>query len=155
MWNGTHFAQTTLQKQGYMLQLGHRGGMCPESKDPWVDIEEKVPFADIVDIFQDSAGPKIFEDATINIVHTTGVFVHKVCWCQCLSAPEKAVQLFQMRLFLASHVRPETAFTFDVLDHFYIDAMECKTAVASFAKKLCHLTNNAFPHTVPVSFTIL
>ncbi|KAF8463729.1 hypothetical protein DFH94DRAFT_796350 [Russula ochroleuca] len=85
----------------------------------------------------------------VNTVHTTGVFKHKVRWCQCQSAPKKTVQLFQPQLFPASHLQPETAFTFDVLDHFHIDAMECKTAAASFIKKLCRLTNNAFPHVVP------
>jgi hypothetical protein len=59
-----------------------------------------------------------------------------------------------MELFPASHQRPETAFTFDALDHFYIDAMECKTAASSFIKKICRLTNNAFPHTVPVSSSV-
>jgi hypothetical protein len=43
--------------------------------------------------------------------------------------------VFGLRLFPASHLRPETAFTFDVLEHFHIDAMECKTATASFIKK--------------------
>src|ERR1019366_3342241 len=156
MWNGTYFARTTLHDQGHILHLGHHGGMCPDTEDPWLDIQENLPNADNVDLFQDSMGGRtkdVLEDGIINIVHTTGVFKHKVRWCQCPSAPDKTVQLFHMQLFPASHMRPETAFTFDVLDHFHIDAMECKTAAASFVKKLCRLTNNAFPHTVPVSFS--
>ena len=153
-WNGTHFAQTTLHDQGYVLHLGHHGEICPEAEDPWLDVEGSMPPTDISDIFQDDGNGRIFEDSTINIVHTTGVFSHKVRWCRCPNASEKTVQLFQMRLFPASHIRPESAFTFDVLDHFYIDAMECKTAAASFMKKLCRLTNNAFPHKVSVSRNI-
>jgi hypothetical protein len=158
MWNGTHFSRTTLHDQGYILHLGHSGEMCPGTEDPWLDIDESLPDTDTVDLLQDNVDGKprdVLEDGKINIVHTTGVFKHKVRWCQCPNAPDKTVQLFQMRLFPASHFRPETAFTFDVLDHFHIDAMECKTAAASFVKKLCRLTNNAFPHMVPVSFSFL
>src|SRR5882724_12812609 len=53
-------------------------------------------------------------------------------------------------LFSASVIRPKTAFTFDVLDHFYIDAMECKTAGWSFFQNLSRFTNNAAPASVPV-----
>jgi len=38
----------------------------------------------------------------------------------------------QTCLFSASVIQPKTAFTFDVLDHFYMDSMECKTAGLSF-----------------------
>ena len=153
MWNEKYFAKTTLQDQGYVLHLGHHGEICPEADDPWVDIDPNAPIPEDEDPPQDISGSnrKGFpKDGVVNVVHTTGVFKHKVRWCQCRNAPHKVVQLFQMRLFPASHLQPETAFTFDVLDHFHIDAMECKTAAASFVKKLCRLTNNAFSHTVPV-----
>ena len=153
-WNGFYFSKTILHDQGYILHLGHHGGMCLETEDPWLDVEKDITETNNVDLLQDGMDEKAkntLENGVVNIVHTTGVFKHKVRWCQCPSAPDKTVQLFQMRLFPASHIRPETAFTFDVLDHFHIDAMECKTAAASFVKKLCRLTSNAFPHMVPVS----
>lgn len=151
IWNGTHFSSTTLRDQGYTLHLGHHGEMCPESDDGWLDIEESTPSTDDVHpIGMHSETKDVSEDATMNMVHTTGVFKHKVRWCRCPNASEKIVQLFQMQLFSASHFRPETAFTFDALNHFHVDAMECKTAAAGFMKKLCRLTNNAFPHVVPV-----
>ncbi|KAI6105150.1 hypothetical protein EDD16DRAFT_1695749 [Pisolithus croceorrhizus] len=53
------------------------------------------------------------------------------------------------RLFPASISKPKTAFTFDVLDHFLIDALECKTSAMSFYQKLRMFTNNAFPERVP------
>ncbi|KAH9983732.1 hypothetical protein BJV77DRAFT_966605 [Russula vinacea] len=151
-WNGKYFAKTTLHDQGYILHLDHHGGMCPDTEDPWLDVEETLPGMDNVDLLQDGIEEQtknVLEDGLVNIVHTTGVFKHKVRWCQCQSAPDKTVQLFELRLFPASDRQPETAFTFDVLEHFHIDAMECKTAAASFIKKLRHLTNNAFPHMVP------
>ncbi|KAI6024926.1 hypothetical protein BKA83DRAFT_4124738 [Pisolithus microcarpus] len=51
----------------------------------------------------------------------------------------------RQRLFPASISKPKTAFTFDVLDHFLIDALECKTSAMSFYQKLKRFTNNAFP----------
>ena len=157
MWNGKYFCKMTLHEQGYILHLGHHGGLCPATMKAWTDEQGHSAVSKGKTLFQSALGGKcddILEYGVLNIVHTTGVFQHRVRWCQCQDAPERAVQLFRMRLFSSSHIRPETAFTFDVLDHFHIDAMECKTAAASFVKKLCRLTNNAFPHTVPVS-TIL
>ncbi|KAI5987802.1 hypothetical protein EDC04DRAFT_2873316 [Pisolithus marmoratus] len=49
----------------------------------------------------------------------------------------------------ASISKPKTAFTFDVLNHFLVDALECKTSAMSFYQKLKQLTNNAFPDRVP------
>ena len=60
------------------------------------------------------------------------------------------MQLFYDSLFPASSDQPLSAFSFVVLDYFYIDAMECKTAAHSFFRKLCRMTNNAFPNNVPV-----
>jgi hypothetical protein len=155
MWNGTHFAQTTLHDLGYILHLGHHGESCPLDEDLWLDVEESMSSSTDSDVFDDEmVDVQFLQDVNVNIVHTTGVFNHKVRWCRCPDAPEKTVQLFQMRLFPASHIRPKTAFTFDSLDHFYIDAMECKTAAASFMKKLRRLTNNSFPQTVSVSCSI-
>ncbi|KAG2108609.1 uncharacterized protein F5147DRAFT_799314, partial [Suillus discolor] len=62
---------------------------------------------------------------------------------------EHHLQLLQAGLFPASTTRPRTAFTFEVLDHFLIDALECKTSAMSFFEKIRRLTNNAFPDTVP------
>ncbi|KAI6023456.1 hypothetical protein EDC04DRAFT_2934178 [Pisolithus marmoratus] len=51
----------------------------------------------------------------------------------------------RQRLFPASISKPKTAFTFAVLDHFLIDALECKTSAMTFYQKLKRFTNNAFP----------
>ncbi|KAI6040015.1 hypothetical protein EDC04DRAFT_2602760 [Pisolithus marmoratus] len=51
----------------------------------------------------------------------------------------------RQRLFPASISKTQTAFTFAVLDHFLIDALECKTSAMSFYQKLKRFTNNAFP----------
>jgi hypothetical protein len=164
-WNGKFFAPTTLLKQGHLMHLGHRGHICPNNigiDDVWEDKEEEdvevEPVQlDGIDLIEDSGkgwAGQTLDDGSLHIVHTTGVFKTRVRWCGCQDAPDRAIQLFQMMLFPASLQRPGTAFTFDVLDYFYIDAMECKTAAASFVKKVGRLTNNAFPHMVPVSTSV-
>ncbi|KAI6023234.1 hypothetical protein BKA83DRAFT_40676, partial [Pisolithus microcarpus] len=58
------------------------------------------------------------------------------------------LDLLRQRLFPASISKPQTAFTLGVLDHFLIDALECKTSAMSFYQKLKRFTNNAFPERV-------
>ena len=104
---------------------------------------------------KDDDGEQIFgqevKENVIVMVHTMGVFQHLVCWCSCPGHAERHIQLLRLRLFPTSMKRPSTVFSFNVLDYFYIDAMECKTPGQSFFQKLHCLTNNAFPHMVPVS----
>jgi len=57
-----------------------------------------------------------------------------------------------MVCFQPVSIPPKTVFTFDVLDHFYMDAMECKAVGLSFFQKLRRSTNNAAPASVPVGF---
>ena len=87
----------------------------------------------------------------IVVVTSTGIFRRRIRWCRCPGTADAHIQLLRMNLFSASIERPSTAFTFDVLDHFHIDAMECKTAALNFYNKLRRLTSNAFPGTSPVS----
>jgi len=60
-------------------------------------------------------------------------------------------QLLRLGLYPSSTERPETAFTFSLLDYFHIDAVECKTSANNFYNKLRRLTDSVFPHKVPVS----
>jgi hypothetical protein len=88
---------------------------------------------------------------TMTIVHSTGVFTYNVLWCHCPGSDhQQHSQLLKAGLFPASISHPRTAFTFDILDHFLIDALECKTSAMSFFQKLHRLTNNASPDSVPV-----
>jgi hypothetical protein len=144
------------------MYLGHEGKPCPKNhamvfdhnKDnllesidlSWEEEEEE----DVEAAQEDDRIEENVDENVLVFVHTTGVFKQRVRWCTCSGCPERHIQLLQMRLFLCSLKRPRTAFTFDVLDHFYVDAMECKTAGQSFFNKLRRLTNNAFPHMVPV-----
>ncbi|KAG1718837.1 hypothetical protein EDD22DRAFT_983478 [Suillus occidentalis] len=62
---------------------------------------------------------------------------------------DRHLHLLKARLFPASITHPQSAFTFNILDNFLIDALECKTSAMSFYQKLCCFTNNAFPHKIP------
>lgn len=88
---------------------------------------------------------------------SAGIFVHLVKWCRCNGASDqdKHLQLLRHRLFPSTVVKPQTAFTFNVLDEFLIDSLECKTSAFSFYSKLRRLTDNAFPDALPVCFYIL
>jgi CxC2 like cysteine cluster associated with KDZ transposases len=86
------------------------------------------------------------------VIHVNGIFELSVRFCRCRGTLSDHEQLFRHRLFPSTFNRPESAFTFDLLDYYGIDAMECKTSAQSFFQKLRRVTNNAFPDEVPVSF---
>ena len=88
------------------------------------------------------------------IVSSTGIFKRKVKWCCCPNGPEPFVQLLRYKLFPASFKRPETAFTYEVLDHFHLDALECKTAAMNFMSKIVCVSNEAFPGIIPVRISV-
>ena len=90
----------------------------------------------------------------LTIVSSTGIFRRAVKWCQCANCPDAYVQLLCAKLFPASFQRPATAFTFEVLDHFRLDALECKTAAMNFMCKIARISNEAFPDDVPVCIPI-
>jgi hypothetical protein len=132
-WNGRFYEVISLQDLGFTLNLGHNGDICPLSTGENERIDR------------------------ITMVDSAGIFVHTVKWCRCNGASDqdKHLQLLRHRLFPSTVLRPQTAFTFNVLDEFLIDSLECKTSASSFYSKLRRLTNNAFPDILPVCFQIL
>lgn len=133
-WNGDCFTQTSLLGEGYILHLGHGGLACPCTTP-------------------DASAEGVQYSQTVTLVAVNGFFKHNVAWCHCLVEGKRvsaAMQLFTERLFPATHTRPETAFTFDLLDYFWVDMMECKTANQSFIRKLGRITNPDFPEDSPV-----
>lgn len=132
-WNDRFYGSITLQELGYVLHLGHGGCPCP---------------------LQERSG---MSSQNFTFVDSAGIFIHTVRWCQCQEATQadKHLQLLGDRLFPATIINPQTAFTFNVLDEFLIDSMECKTSASSFYQKLKRLTNNTFPDSVPVGGSYL
>ena len=86
----------------------------------------------------------------LTVVDTSGVHMIGVRWCNCHNALSRDRQLLAMGLYPASVKNPRTAFTFRVLDAFLIANKECKTPAGQYFAMLRRITNNAFPHLVPV-----
>ncbi|KIN95435.1 hypothetical protein M404DRAFT_165956, partial [Pisolithus tinctorius Marx 270] len=133
-WNGTHYQATSLMELGFLWHIGHGSLPCPHNEKGHPITGQRSSWSQMT------------------IVHTEGIFTHEICWCSCpgSDATDWHLHLLRERLFLASITKPRTAFTFGVLNHFLIDALECKTSAMSFYQKLKRFTNNAFPERVPV-----
>ena len=147
VWNGVCFLPSDLLHVGLAIHLGHQGSPCPEfreegEKDQWEQDTRNKPNPD-------RPGASL-----LLVVHSNGVCRRSIYYCQCSNAPSHHIQLLQHRLFPASYTKPQTVFTFEVLCHFYIEAMECKTSAGAFYSKLKRFTSNAFPDTVPVSILL-
>ncbi|KAG1886594.1 hypothetical protein F4604DRAFT_1571859, partial [Suillus subluteus] len=147
-WTGKCFEDKSLEELGIVWYMGHGGQPCPFSEDPqaWEDVPLDAEAGSVpMETFASST-----TTSTLTIIHSTGVFLHNVVWCGCPGAKhQQHLQLLKARLFPASITRPQTAFTFEVLDHFLIDALECKTSASSFFEKIRRMTNHSFPGTVP------
>lgn len=141
-WNGDCFTPTTLIDEGYLLHLGHGGLACPNAgQDPTGDN------------FDSGLQQEFQCSQKVTLVAVNGFFKHNVAWCGCLVEGRRVpspMQLFREKLFPATQTRPETAFEFGLLDHFWVDMMECKTANQSFIRKLGRITNPDFPEDSPV-----
>lgn len=165
-WNGRFFERSDLNTLGIIIHLGHRGAACPSSipSSPhsestgggggdWEDIADTEEDGDASILEKASTQPSeqwVGDTDRLTCFTANGVFMRRVRWCRCANAAERDVQLLRMRFFSASIKRPSTVFTFDVLDDYHIDAMECKTAASNYTNKIRRKTNPAFPSHVPV-----
>jgi hypothetical protein len=161
MWNGHFFDQSDLLTRELTLDLRHYPDNCPSIQ---TSAETDIPFdldlSDESDDFADEPHPSADSEPTthfgsksnLTIVSSTGIFKRSIRWCHCAKSPRQYAQLLlRAKLFPASFKNPKTAFTFEVLDHFRVDSLECKTAAMNFMSKICRITNEAFPSQVPVS----
>lgn len=123
-WSGTHFKRISLSSIGAVIRLGHHGEKC----------RNRLPGSG-----RDTV-----------IVHTNGI--HRVCieYCRCEDVPE-AIQLPRSQLFPATMERPETAFTFAVLNDFHIHSLTSKKLALDYVDALQKHTSAAFPQQTPVS----
>lgn len=123
MWNGTHFAKSTLQQIGLRVQLGHGGGVCPHPKAAHNDFT----------VFDISGYHKISLD-----------------YCGCSRAPPKVTQLLRASLFPGTLKRPQTAFTFGMLDTFHRLSLQGKTSAYDFFKTIVQSTDPLQIDSIPV-----
>ena len=136
-----------------MVHLGHGGEPCPSGgyQDMGVpnDIEE-----DWEDLEENAGPPHLAapqDRSCLTVVHTSGVHFCDVRYCSCPGSEDSHLQLARADLFAATTRQPRTAFTFQMLDEFIRDNVECGTSAMNYYSKLRRNTSNAFPHLVPVS----
>jgi hypothetical protein len=125
-WNGNTFVDYSLEKLGYILYLGHDGEKCP-------NISETTP-----------------PSRRMVIVHTNGIHNMPIHFCHCSTALSEPLQLCDEQLFPATMIRPQTAFTFSVLDNCHIHMLSSKKSMYDFHAALVKMTNPAFPQDIPV-----
>ena len=137
-----------------MVHLGHGGEPCPGGgyQDRGVpnDIEE-----DWEDLDEHAGPPHLTapqDQSCLIVVHTSGVHFCDVRYCSCPGSEDLHLQLACADLFTATTEQPRTAFTFQMLDEFIRDNVECGTSAMNYYSKLWRNTSNAFPHLVPVSY---
>lgn len=161
MWNGNCFEVSNILAHGLTLDLRHHPDPCPSDRNAAEANHRGFDESDGSDEFpnEDDPEPTGHSESTmrshLTIVTSTGIFTRTVRWCPCVTSPRQYAQLLlRAKLFPASFKNPQTAFTFEVLDHFRIDSLECKTAAMNFMSKIGRITNEAFPSNVPVSRAI-
>jgi hypothetical protein len=162
-FNGDFFENADLEQLGLVIDLRQHHHDCIPTSQHLDDLAGSD--ADLSDDENDNdndndADPAQYQPSGQNrsylprsnliIVSSTGIFKRSMKWCRCANAPEPYVQLLRAKLFPASFMQPSTAFTFEVLDHFHLDALECKTAAMNFMSKIVRISNEAFPGKVPV-----
>ncbi|KAI0258537.1 hypothetical protein BC834DRAFT_835379 [Gloeopeniophorella convolvens] len=84
----------------------------------------------------------------ITVVDRSGVHKLGILYCICSGALPHNQQLFTMGLLAATFKKTEMVFTFDVLDDFLLDNLECKTTAQLYYSKLQAVTNGMFPSDV-------
>ncbi|KAH6903700.1 hypothetical protein BKA70DRAFT_1513986 [Coprinopsis sp. MPI-PUGE-AT-0042] len=123
-WNGKFFEPYTLHEAGLAIQLGHHGLKC----------------------HNESATS---QGRSFVLVHTNGMHGARVHFCHCPDAPSEVVQLMQAKLFPATTVKPETAFSFDVLNDFHVHTLTSKKSAHDYHNALQRFSDAAFPQKTP------
>jgi hypothetical protein len=87
---------------------------------------------------------------TMTIAHVNGIHRIHVKYCCCDDRLPEDLQLIASNFFPLSFDTIESAFTFQLLDDFRLDNLECKVTAYHYYKKLRRLTSPVFPDAVPV-----
>ncbi|TEB19054.1 hypothetical protein FA13DRAFT_1758289 [Coprinellus micaceus] len=107
VWNGKFFDKTSLRDLGLRVQLGHGGCCCP------LPIE----------------GPKKVHVFNISGVHCVSL---DYCGCNPITQGGCLQQLLRAHWFPGTVVRPQTLFTFELLETFHELALQSKTTLYDF-----------------------
>ncbi|PPQ95982.1 hypothetical protein CVT26_016198 [Gymnopilus dilepis] len=123
-WLGTHFRRASLASLGFRLLLGHHGKRCA------------------------NRGP-VSAPRNMIIVHTNGFHHIPVEFCACTGSSSSFYQLVDADLFPATLEKPETAFTFELLDTFQKLSLRSKINAYDYHRALQEMTDAACVRDVP------
>lgn len=126
-WDGECFKEVPSYTLGVKLCFGHDGEEC-RSPGVWPRC------------------PNI-----ITIMHTNGILRVHIRYCTCRDADEPWQQMLDYGLVPATHVRPSTAYTFDVLNLFQEFNLTSKVSAYDFCNSYRFQTDSVMPQSVPVS----
>jgi hypothetical protein len=152
-WTGNHFEPSSLGKTGVRIYTGHAGAPCPRtdlsahtSSDSEMDWQDD----DDGNVFTSYTGTE--EAKEVVVVDCSGVHRIPIVWCTCSATDtnrRRDLDLLAIGLYPASFHRIQTVFTFDVLDDFLLQNLECKTSALNYYSKLRRITSNTFPSSAP------
>lgn len=129
-WVGTHFKVTSLAELGYVLQLGHNGHRCPNRSS------------------KTTPRPMV-------AVHTNGFHEFPVHFCYCDFSVPEPIQLARECYFPGTMEKPQTIFSFGVLENFHLHTLSSKKSLYDYHDTLSKMTNAAFPQDNPVGVDTL
>jgi hypothetical protein len=131
-WNGSFFQRTHLKSLGLRVQLGHTPDDHCYNPRP-------------------SAGNDFV------VVDANGVHEVALDFCGCDTAQLRYKQLLRMRWYPATTTDPQTAATFNVLEHYHLLSYESKVSAYEFYHSLSRRTDNTrlSPVRVSLEFSML
>lgn len=130
-WNGNYFSDETLQNIGLHIQAGHEQDEAAHKQDEAAHKQDGPVCAH-----------PVFKSTTFEVLDLTGQHTVTISFCGCSGAPHQRVQLLRLGWFPATTNRPNTAFTFDLLNTFQLINLQGKLSVYDFYQSLLHKTDN-------------
>ncbi|KAI0245232.1 hypothetical protein BJV78DRAFT_1140113, partial [Lactifluus subvellereus] len=142
-WNEQFFEKSNLLTNHLILDLYHYPDDCPSIVDVKTQMMWNLDISneehDVNQPSEPSASTNTSGSrSSLVIISSTGIFHQSIRWCHCTKSPAQYTQLLLCaKLFPASFKNLKTAFTCEVLNHFQVDALECKTVAMNFMSKIC------------------
>ncbi|KAL0565319.1 hypothetical protein V5O48_016704 [Marasmius crinis-equi] len=124
VWVGSFFVRSDISvlcKEGFAVQLGNHGLPCPMLDNP--------------------------RPIKFTVVHSNGVHGTLLSFCNCTSAG-RIQQLMKSRLFPATALEPETAYTFPMMWEYDILSLQGKIPAYDWIHGLRRLTDNTHTYLV-------
>jgi hypothetical protein len=117
-WNGSFFKRVSLRDLGLTVYLEHQGKPCPFPG-------------------------RVLDNFTV--VHTNGVHSLKIRLCACYCDGDRSHEKFQLlrcSWLPATTEIPQTAFTFDVLDSYFLLSLQGKVSREDYYLSIARHTDN-------------